>query len=101
MHMDTPSVPMLEALVSDLRAQLEDAESRLSEASARRDSDPVEYLGRIFFANTYSCGSPRVYGENELQRARKLLEISDGDVIMAEDLMRDRGVMSAVYSGHV
>lgn len=82
------NVSGLKNRVEQLRAELEAAETQLSNAQATKEGDPIVYLGQLIYANKqrggsfgYDYGS---FGDSEIKRAREVLDTANGDIDIAE-----------------
>lgn len=86
--MTTHPVTEAQEKVAELQAQLDAAKEELRVAEATKESDPVNYLARLVYANKqvygvygYEYGD---FGATELKRAQEILDITNGDVGIAE-----------------
>lgn len=86
--MTTHPVTEAQEKVAELQAQLDAAKEELRDAETTKESDPVTYLARLVYANKqvygvygYEYGD---FGATELKRAREILDITKGDVDIAE-----------------
>lgn len=74
--------------VADLQAQLNAAQEELRVAEATKDSDPLMYLAKLVYTNAQVHGSYGYtygdFGATELKRAQEILDITNGDVGIAE-----------------
>ncbi len=86
--MSTHNARELAAKVSDLRTQLESAEKELVTAVSTRQNDPVDYIGKLIYANKTASGTYGYeygnYGDTERARAQKVIDAAGGDLDIAE-----------------
>lgn len=72
---------------AQLQAELDKTLIEIANQDNLRESDPVEYLGRLVFANKVRGGSYgydySTYGMAEWERAAKVLDTVNGDVDIA------------------
>lgn len=82
------AVPDKRLRVAELEQQLAAAREDLRSAESLRETNPVEYLARMIYANEmknpggygYAYGN---FGEHEMTRAAEVLDIVNGDVDVA------------------
>lgn len=91
--MSTNNARELAAKVSDLRTQLESAEKELVTAVSTRQNDPVDYIGKLIYANKTASGTYGYeygnYGDTERARAQKVIDAAGGDLDIAERFVNE------------
>lgn len=90
--MTIENVAALTDKVNQLRDELRTVESVLEEALKLRRDDPVNYIGRLIYANKVSGGGTfgydyGTYGDTERERAQKVIDVAGGDLTIAENIV--------------
>lgn len=78
----------LTAKMNRLREELSAVESSLESALRQRRDSPVDYIGKLIYANKTTHGSYGYeygdYGDTERARAQKVIDAAGGDLDIAE-----------------
>jgi len=86
--MTTKTASELTSTVADLQAKLDAAKTELEEALTARRENPLDYIGKLIYANRSTHGSYGYeygdYGDDERRRAQQVLDAAGGDLNIAE-----------------